>query len=385
MYRTLLVVLVTVSLATVYGQLPEIVGEIIPEVKPIGSTGYLNCTVVNQQESQKVCWQKGKMTGIDPFDISEDDRVIVANNIAQGEREDSGQPKYEIIVTTIGLRIRYTLIVRALSDEDSGFYTCYIRQQNQNWQTWPSKLGELMVQVAPVMSTTMESVYERAVGGNITLKCITSGNPTPNITWKREDGSQLPNGNFQSRGADLTLISLTKKDRGNYICVADNSVRPPARFTVEVKIFYSPTCRAVQNTVGQAQNRRFNAKLECIVEGYPAPSMHWEKLQNGERYQISDGDDYSTEKLSSSQNLISDMWYVLTVKNVQANDYTEYYCVATNKYGTNQTTFRLFETMECQGPNCQSIKTGGSQALCACTLTFLSTLISVLVLRFLNY
>ncbi|XP_033757832.1 lachesin-like isoform X2 [Pecten maximus] len=369
MYRTLLLFLVVAWSVTVYGQLPEIVGEIFPEVKPKGSTGYLNCTVVNKQDGQKVCWQKGKMEGIDTFDISEDDRILVANNIAQGEREDSGEPKYEIIVTNLGLRIRYTLIVRVLSDEDSGFYTCFIRQQNQNWQTWPSKLGELMVQVAPSMSVTMESVYERQIGGNITLTCLTFGNPAPNITWKREDGKYLPDDKSQSWGADLKLINLKKKDRGNYICVADNSVRPPARFTVEVKIFYSPTCFAVQNTVGQAQNRRFNAKLECIVEGYPTPSMHWEKLQNGERYQISDGDDYSTEKLSSTENMISDTWYTLLVKNVQANDYTEYYCVATNRFGRNETTIRLFETMDCQGPNCPSISPGGASGVSACVLT----------------
>ncbi|XP_069115164.1 lachesin-like isoform X4 [Argopecten irradians] len=356
MYVTsvVLVLVMAITLTKVHGQLPEIVDEILPEVKPKGSTGYLNCTVVNKPESQKVCWQKGKMGGIDSFDISEEDRILVANNIAQGEREDSGEPKYEIIVTTLGLRIRYTLIVRVLSEEDSGFYTCYIRQQNQDWQTWPSKLGELMVQVAPTMSLQMQSVYERPIGGNITLRCDAFGNPAPNITWRREDGKFLPNGKSQSWGADLQLINIGKKDRGNYICVADNSVRPPARFTVEVKVFYAPSCFAVQNTVGQAQNRGFNAKLECIVTGYPTPSMHWEKLQNGERYQISDGDDYSTEKLSSTENMITDIWYTLLVKNVQANDYTEYYCVATNTYGRNETTFMLFETEDCQGPTCLS-------------------------------
>ncbi|OWF47236.1 lachesin-like isoform X2 [Mizuhopecten yessoensis] len=384
MYQTAVCLLVGLLAISVNGQLPEIVGEIFPEVKPVGSTGYLNCTVVNQQEGQKVCWQKGKMddSSIATFDISEDDRILVANNIAQGEREDSGEPKYEIIVSKLGLRTRYTLIVRVLSDEDSGFYTCFIRQQNQNWETWPSKLGELMVQVAPVMSKIMESVYERAVGGNITLACLTFGNPAPNITWKREDGHRLPNGNFQSRGANLSLINLNKKDRGNYICVADNSVRPPARFTVEVKIFYSPSCRAVQDTVGQAQNRRFNAKLECIVEGYPTPSMHWEKLQNGRRMMINDGDDYRTEKMSSAVTLISDTWYALKVKNVQANDYTEYYCVANNKYGTNYTTIKLFETMDCQGPNCPSISLGGASGLAACTLTMFVTFVLIHLFKY---
>ena len=72
---------------------------------------------------------------------------------------------------------------------------------------------------------------------------------------------------WSSQGAQLNLTDIQKKDSGNYICVADNNVKPPDNFKVEVIVFFPPACRAVQNTLGQAQNRRFNAKLECIVAG----------------------------------------------------------------------------------------------------------------------
>lgn len=69
------------------------------------------------------------------------------------------------------------------------------------------------------------------------------------------------------QGATLNLTDIQRNDRGNYICVADNNVKPPDSFKVEVIVFFKPSCRPVQSTVGQAQNRRFNAKLECIVAG----------------------------------------------------------------------------------------------------------------------
>lgn len=69
------------------------------------------------------------------------------------------------------------------------------------------------------------------------------------------------------QGATLNLTDIQRNDRGNYICVADNNVKPPDSFKVEVIVFFQPSCRPVQSTVGQAQNRRFNAKLECIVAG----------------------------------------------------------------------------------------------------------------------
>jgi len=70
--------------------------------------------------------------------------------------------------------------------------------------------------------------------------------------------------------------------------------------------------------------------------------MQWEKMENGRRVIIKDDSNYATEKLASSENRLSDTWYVLRVKNVQANDFTTYFCVGTNKYGSSEITVKLF-------------------------------------------
>ena len=63
------------------------------------------------------------------------------------------------------------------------------------------------------------------------------------------------------------MVNVTVDDMGVYRCVADNNIKPPAEHLAQVLIFHAPKSRVVQNSVGQAQNRRFDAKLECIVKG----------------------------------------------------------------------------------------------------------------------
>ena len=63
------------------------------------------------------------------------------------------------------------------------------------------------------------------------------------------------------------MLGINATDRGQFICIADNNVKPPAEYTVQLEVRFKPYCIAVQDTVGQAQNRRFHAKLDCLVAG----------------------------------------------------------------------------------------------------------------------
>ncbi|XP_056010568.1 lachesin-like isoform X2 [Ostrea edulis] len=345
-------------------QRPDIVDEILPEVKQKNQIGYLNCTVVNKGSESVVQWTKSEtVNGGNPILLSEDDKIVYQGN-DQGINEDSGLKKYDIQSRTNGRRITYMLVIRYLAEEDAGDYLCTIKIQGVEWPEWPKKIGKLTVQIAPQIQPSINSIYEQNIGTSLQLNCESHGNPYPNITWKREDGQELPLGGFQSRGAQLNLTDIQRNDRGNYICVADNNVKPPDNFKVELIVFFAPSCRPVQSSVGQAQNRRFNAKLECIVAGYPQPSMVWMKEgENGKRIDIQDDDKYDITKQFSSQLQNDEFWYTLLVKNVQAKDYTKYFCVGNNRYGSGETNIVLFETMECQGSNCPSAGGSGTSGL----------------------
>ncbi|XP_062599549.1 uncharacterized protein LOC134261092 [Saccostrea cucullata] len=64
-----------------------------------------------------------------------------------------------------------------------------------------------------------------------------------------------------------------------------------------------------------------------------------------ENVEITVDDKYDITKQFSSQLQIDEIWYTLLVTNVQAEDFTKYYCVGTNRYEDGETTIILFETM----------------------------------------
>lgn len=51
-------------------------------------------------------------------------------------------------------------------------------------------------------------------GSNVTLRCAAAGLPTPNITWRREDGESILLGDGQE-GKEYRLKFISNKDKKN--------------------------------------------------------------------------------------------------------------------------------------------------------------------------
>ncbi|KPJ10719.1 Fibroblast growth factor receptor-like 1 [Papilio machaon] len=66
----------------------------------------------------------------------------------------------------------------------------------------------------------------KPAGSSIRLKCAADGNPTPNITWFKNNGTPIMRTYFQpSYGKwSMTLDELTKADNGNYTCLVCNEL-----------------------------------------------------------------------------------------------------------------------------------------------------------------
>lgn len=328
---------------------PKITQTIWPEIKRIGMTGYLNCTVT-RQSNNKVQW----IFKDSQLVLTSDDRVEVDNSI--NEMVD-GYTKYDVQKRDIGDETTYMLIVRRLVLTDGGVYTCQINVKAA--PVYPSKDGIIVVLVPPVIyqgqTTQTVNVDE---GFNVTLTCAAAGYPTPNISWVRVNGQTLPPpyNRYAYKGNVLQLYNVQATERGMYRCVADNNVRPLATYDATVYVFFKPRSRAVQKSYGQAQNRLFDLTFECIVAGYPAPDMKWYHIYKGQTALVPVIDDDKhiiNQLLSHGQVLsISEVWYQMTIINVQANDYGVYVCEGTNRLGTDQLQITVYETSECQGPNC---------------------------------
>ena len=56
------------------------------------------------------------------------------------------------------------------------------------------------------------------------IRCSALGNPSPQFTWKREDGRTLPNRRFiQLANGSLEVRSIQREDKGIFICTIKQS------------------------------------------------------------------------------------------------------------------------------------------------------------------
>ncbi|GAB1601872.1 lachesin-like [Argonauta hians] len=371
-FKFVLFCLFIIYINTANGQEPSIVDDILPDIKRIGETGMLNCTVA-RLGSNSLTWTKSSTGDL----LSRGKKIHVINT------EIEGRKRFEVIERNDRKadRITFTLIIRFLQEDDAGRYICKIETLGSKPDEYPQKYGTITVLSPPKITLSMSKPREELEeGSSKDLWCNATGMPTPNITWVRTNGNMLPTMEYSHRGSVLHLKNVRRDDQGVYRCVADNTVRPPDHLDVRVYIISPPRVKYVQNTVGQAQNGQYHAILECRVSSYPDAVLRWYKKTAHGREELTDTDKYEIQKLESNKLGLGETWYKLKVKNVLANDFGIYYCTARNVKGQSENQITLFETLECQGPNCISPAGRGSPLTPHSGLLFTLTVGSIVLL-----
>ncbi|GFR84461.1 lachesin [Elysia marginata] len=269
----------------------DIVEDIIPEVKRVGMTAKLNCTVARMKQGAVVQWIFKNPRGDEILSSGKDIQVV--NEIKGGVKD------YEILTfkSKTGDRTTYQLVISRLRPEYNGDYECSISMTGVAADKWPRKTGYIRVFQAPTIRPgSTDSVKMLEKGSNSSLVCDAIGVPDPNITWVRSDGKLLPNGKAIFRGRTLPITFADVKFSGLYKCVADNTIKPPAVSLAQVYVAQEPTVRVLQDSVGQFANGQLKAKLDCIVQGYPTPTVEWVVLDGPMRRVLTDSDKFRTTK-----------------------------------------------------------------------------------------
>uniref|UniRef100_A0A673IJ08 Matrix-remodeling-associated protein 5-like n=1 Tax=Sinocyclocheilus rhinocerous TaxID=307959 RepID=A0A673IJ08_9TELE len=113
-----------------------------------------------------------------------------------------------------------TLYVRNLSPTDAGRYECSVT--NVVGTAWRAII--LTVRKSIIYSRAKITFYspqktDVVYGGRLHLNCIASGNPEPRIIWR------TPSKKIKvSANGTLSIVSLTEKDDGEYLCVVRNKI-----------------------------------------------------------------------------------------------------------------------------------------------------------------
>ena len=157
---------------------------------------------------------------------------------------------------------------------------------------------------------------------NVSIACTATGQPQPDITWSKSDGALVPRRKGKMNVA-LTIYNVTKKDRGTYICKAENilgSVSDMVLFMVFSSLrFKVLPPRVVTTVIGSTLRLPFVAESELRI------SITWTK------------DGFSSLPVASSV-LRNGTLVLINIKKSHQGSYT---CKATNALSTIEATVKI--------------------------------------------
>jgi len=211
-----------------------------------------------------------------------------------------------------------SLIVKDVRPGDDGVYSC--RAENLLGQVNAS--AKLTVQFTPRMSlSSSEQIAEEEQ--NVSITCTATGQPQPSITWSRAVGS-LPEDRSAVINGSLTIYSLTKRDRGTYICKAEN-ILGSTTGTAQLVIFSHLTFKVrpppeLIPRIGSSVN------LPCVAESDLRPTITWTK-------------DGKFSLLPVESNVLQNG--TLQIHNIKKSHEGSYTCRATNALKTIQAKVKI--------------------------------------------
>jgi len=211
------------------------------------------------------------------------------------------------------LRLEGTdLIISKLETADSGQYDCEIEGDSDQLITVSHRLDIL---IPPQISS--EPADGRVVvkkGSSVTIKCLTSGNPRPTVSWSKVNEKDVV-----GHGEVMELREVSRHHEGVYECVASNGVGEKAVSQIQLKVLYSPEVRAEEGEVNTGVGHQ--AILVCQVHASPEAEVTWYRntmlLENDNRMY--------REKIGSK--------HTLTIHQVREEEFTSYHCKASNSLG----------------------------------------------------
>lgn len=119
-------------------------------------------------------------------------------------------------------------------------------------------------------------------GPSVSLKCIASGVPLPQVTWLVNglpvpESSRFRTGDYVTR--DLLVVSYVNissvmtQDGGIYQCSASTGLST-IRHSGRLNVYGPPIIRSIENATAVAGE---TFTIMCPVSGYPIDHIYWEK------------------------------------------------------------------------------------------------------------
>ncbi|WAR05588.1 DSCAM-like protein [Mya arenaria] len=219
---------------------------IIPghQVQDSGETAVFNCTISGFPLESVMWYRNGRL-------LDADERLV--------------------------FRSQTVLEVRGVGRKDQGMYQCFASGGHTETQA----AGQLMLGDArPTILDGYGNQLFKQQGDRASIRCVASGNPTPEVTWlldgqSLKERSHVSVGNFLGQSGDVysyvNISHVTLLEGGDYRCVATNRLGL-ADHVSRLNVYGEPYIREMANITATANER---LKIKCYVTGYPIAAVSW--------------------------------------------------------------------------------------------------------------
>ncbi|XP_014239818.1 leucine-rich repeats and immunoglobulin-like domains protein 3 [Cimex lectularius] len=207
----------------------------------------------------------------------------------------------------------------------AGKYQCIV---SNRFGTSYSEKATLSVLVMPVMTKKPVNVTVRA-GSTVKLECAASGEPIPQVGWRKDGGTEFPAAQERRMHVMPTddvfyIVNAKPTDSGLYSCIAKNAagtVMANTTLTVHEAPSFIKKMEDIEVGIGKT------TVLECMGSGWPKPKLRWWKdgvsITPGHRHILTADDQ------------------LLIIMDVKSADAGVYQCEITNSLGTEKSTAQL--------------------------------------------
>ncbi|KAI5725231.1 hypothetical protein M8J77_012835 [Diaphorina citri] len=178
-------------------------------------------------------------------------------------------------------------------------------------------------------------------GGNITLQCRAKGNPTPRISWKRDDSRPIKlkrgrdnNANENITGEVLTLKRMDRRQSGAIFCIASNDIPPAVSKRMLIHVTFKP--RVTVPILSYGSPLEADVTLECNIEAYPFAINYWKfKPSTKQEHVLTNGSKYILTETRTGYEVN----LTVVIRNLSRQDLGEYKCYSSNGLGESESGF----------------------------------------------
>ncbi|XP_038669258.1 immunoglobulin superfamily DCC subclass member 4 isoform X2 [Scyliorhinus canicula] len=276
------------------------------------------------------------------FHQQPESQVVEENGIARFECGINGLPlpvvTWEKNQSAIPNHVRFIVLPNGILQivnvqvDDAGVYRCIATNSVRKGYSQDATLtvlqgfksipGDVVIIAHPKNVTVIS-------GQTAIMECLAYADPTPFVSWIRQDGKPIATDAIVVGRANLMIAHTQLYHSGVYVCRANKPrTRQFVTAAAELRVLAPPMITQFPETISRI--RASTARFACKADGEPPPRIRW--LKNGEDI-MSNG----RVKIQNSGSLV--------INQIGLEDAAYYQCIAENRLGMACTTAKLAVTV----------------------------------------